>query len=425
MIIDAGGDCYQKTDYRGDPHEFGAYGDASTNGQTGHDDTIPVQNWLGAYGNLSNLAPGTAPGNFGPWNATVPANYLISSPLFCPPNATIRGDENLTNNNTGNQQHFNPRVNFIASPANTTNPNSQPFSGYTYTSGPVTSPFIGSQAVFGSGAYCRLSGIAVNGNGFNFSESGITNYLGSTSTIQVAALQDANGNRIQVGNPVAVTPTSTIFPYDIQPDTVVTAVSSGCPPCTVTISRPVLGAGATENISFYGPDAVDALGNRLTIDGFSLLANGRYNLYCGLVPGGTDGISIKDSSFQNSALDGIHIPESCSNARLIGNIVADSGRDGVLYGSDDASIEGGVIEESGNAGLHLRSGGHVSVTGMYIQGNGLNNLGGAQGAGIVFDDSKTITVCGNHIEGNGGDTAQSSQVYFIGRNESRTEIITA
>ncbi len=73
-------DCYQKTNYRGDPHEFGAYGRTPVpTGQSGHDDTVPVQNWLAsAYGNVSNLAPGTAPHNFGPWIVTIPGNYLIS-----------------------------------------------------------------------------------------------------------------------------------------------------------------------------------------------------------------------------------------------------------------------------------------------------------------------------------------------------------
>jgi hypothetical protein len=48
--------CWQKTNYRGDPHEFGAYGDANKDGTTatGHDDTTAIQNWLGAYGNVSS-----------------------------------------------------------------------------------------------------------------------------------------------------------------------------------------------------------------------------------------------------------------------------------------------------------------------------------------------------------------------------------
>jgi hypothetical protein len=407
LIVDAGGDCYQKTNYRGDPHEWGAYGDASRDGKTGHDDSGALQNWLGAYGNASNLAPATAPANFGPWVATMPANYLVSQPLFCPPNATIRGDENLTNNNVGDQANFNPRVNFIAAPGNTMT--APPFAGYTYTDGPTTSSFTGSQAVFGTWAYCRLSGIAVTGTGFVLATTGTT----SGTTIQVAAVQDANGNQIQKGNAVAVTSPS-VLPGDIAPGTVVTGVTGGptcSPTCTVTISYPVSGSGTpNENITFYGPDAVDVLGNRLTIDNFSLLANGRFDLYCALVK--ADGMSIKDSSFQNAILDGVHIPNNCGNISLIGNIVADSGRDGLLFGDSEADIEGGVIEESGNAGLHLRGAQRVSITGMHLQGNGLNNLGGQYGAGVVFDGSNTITFCGNHLEGNGGDSADSSQVYF-------------
>ncbi|HEX3666924.1 MAG TPA: right-handed parallel beta-helix repeat-containing protein [Rhizomicrobium sp.] len=399
LIIDAGGDCYQKTNYRGDPHEFGAFGDANPNGTGSHDDTVPIQRWLGAYGNLSNLAPNSAPYNFGPWNATVPGNFLVSQPLFCPPNATIRGDENLTDNNIGNQTHFNPRVNFIAS---------SNFAGFTapYVTGTGTtlpSTFVGSQAVFGTGAYCRLSGIAVTGNAFT--AQAMATYSALSTTLNLGAVVSG----LQIGNPVSG--------INIPADTVVTG---GALTTSVTISQPTTGSNGNSavNVTFYGPDAVDALGNRLTIDGFSLLANGRYNLFCGLVPAGTDGVSIKDSSFQNSLLDGIYMPSSCANARLIGDIVADSAGDGVLFGATESEIEGGVIEESGNAGLHLQSAQRVSINGMHIQGNGLNNLGGAKGAGIVFENTNTSTICGNHLEGNGGDTASSSQVYFAGKNSN-------
>ncbi len=143
-------------------------------------------------------------------------------------------------------------------------------------------------------------------------------------------------------------------------------------------------------VKYCAPKNAGVLGSRLTIDGFSLLNNGRYDLYC--APHGGDGASIKDSTFQNASLDGIII--FCSNARLIGDIVADSGADGVLVDRTEASIEGGVIEESGNAGLHLKNAGRVSVTGM-------------------------------HIQGNGGDFLQSSQVYFAKIASRPPGIVTA
>jgi hypothetical protein len=279
LIVDAGRDCWQKTNYRGDPHEFGAYGDGQT------DDTQQIQRWLGAYGNAVTAGPSAtlAPTNFGPWFAAVPASYLVSQPLFCPPNATIRGDENLENNDTGDQVNFNPRVNFIASST---------FSGFTYLSAPTMTGSSGSQAVFGAFSHCRLSSIAVTGNAFNLPTTGTTH--GSTT---IDGLGSISG--VQVGNPVTGN--------DVPADTVVTALGScmnmGPPPtnCSVTISQATTGMGATEDITFYGPDAVDALDNRLTIDNFSLLNNGRYNLYCGFLQGSgatakSGDMSIKDSS---------------------------------------------------------------------------------------------------------------------------------
>jgi len=357
--------CYQKTNYHGDPHEWGAYGDATPDGTIGHDDTIALQNWLGAYGNAVNvnstLPSGTPPANFGPWNATIPANYLVTSPLFCPPNATIRGDENLTNNNS-NGQNFNPRVNFIASSATLT-----PFSGYTFPSAnPVTSSsFYGSQAVFGTYAYCRLSGIGVSGNGFVAKTTGNTN---ATTTINNLG----STFNVHIGNAVVGSVLN-----DIPPGTVVVAVNSSClSACTITVSQPTNLSSSTETIYFYGPDAVDVLDNRLTVDGFSLLANGRYDLFCGFQKGpNIDGISVKDTSFQDALLDDFYAPGACSNVRLIGNIVAgagtndpytDGGGIGIYFASDEMNLSGGVIEESKAAGVYLAKAFSVSMTGMDI-----------------------------------------------------------
>ncbi|HEY3777675.1 MAG TPA: hypothetical protein VGL35_06430, partial [Rhizomicrobium sp.] len=357
LIVDTGGDCYQKTNYRGEPHEWGAYGDGTS------DDTTAIQNWLGAYGNVSNLAPATAPDNFGPWHATVPATYLVSQPLFCPPNATLMGDENLTNNGATN--NHNPRIAFKAAAA---------FAGWSYpftTTTPPATPFAGTQAVIGAGSYCRLSGIAVIGN----NEESVYNSVSvSTSAGQTTiSLPNPLSNPLYAGNAVVAVDASTgaiLTPNETTVIGVQCIVS-----CQVTISQGLTASSGTANISFYGPDAVEVLGARLTIDGFSLLDLGHYNLFCGVAKGlGADGVSVKDSSFQDSLLDNIYIPGPCSNVRLIGNIVAGAGRDGILFGATEGSIEGGVIEESNNAGLHLVGASRMSVTGMHIQGNGKSNL---------------------------------------------------
>jgi len=84
LILDSYGgtglnQCWQKINYRGDPHEFGAFGDGVT------DDTTPMEYWFGAYGNVNpSFAPATVPPNFGPWIASIPANYLVTQPLTCP-----------------------------------------------------------------------------------------------------------------------------------------------------------------------------------------------------------------------------------------------------------------------------------------------------------------------------------------------------
>lgn len=258
LIIDSetgtsGHQCWQKTNYRGDPHEFGAYGDSNYQGTTGHDDTAPVQYWLGAYGNVnSGLAPTKVPPNFGPWIAPIPANYKINTPLYCPPNATIMGTENLQNGGT-------PRTNFVAGPH---------FLGFGYpfvtnTVGQLPSSFFGLQGVFAASAFCRLSGVAVSGNGFQLTPFGGGNMINGNNTITgLSTVTDSNGDPIQPGN--AVTDASGYVPAG----SVVTAVNTTCP-CSVTISKNVTGTTLTpEKINFFGPDAVDVVGDHVTIDGY-------------------------------------------------------------------------------------------------------------------------------------------------------------
>ncbi len=428
LIIDLGGDCYQKTNYRGDPHEFGAYGDASTNGQTGHDDTARIQNWLGAYGNVSNLAPGAAPSNFGPWNATVPANYLISSPLFCPPNATIRGDENQTNN--GNGSNTNPRINFVAAAA----PN---FTGLSVQLPLSGSNYYGSQAVLGLNAFCRVSGIAVTGNNFHAQTVSSIN-TGPTTTLTIAS-GDTNLASVAVGNAVYATDVANGNILTSDGTVVVGIAGSTCgTTCTVTVSQPVAAdSGHGADVTFFGPDAVDVLGNAntVTIDGFTALQNGRYDLFCGipLANESVTALRVQNTHLQSAMQHGMYIPGSCDNTRLMDNNVSQAGTaaaksassyglpvvggDGIWYGGFEASIEGGIVQDSAGAGIRLAGAHQMSVTGIAIIGNGSQDGGGDASAGIAIDQSHDITICNNHFAGNGGIDADSAQIYFNGSTD--------
>jgi len=173
--------CFYKTDYRGDPHEFGAYGDGEAHG--GNRDTVAIENWLGAYGMVTNPLATNPPANFGPWIASIPANYVVSTPLSCPPNATIQGTENLQNGNI-------PRTNFVAAPG---------FAGISYpyvANTPLASAPYESQAVFAASPYCRLSGVAVTGNGFDLGTTGNT-----SASITINGLGSITG--VAIGNAVA------------------------------------------------------------------------------------------------------------------------------------------------------------------------------------------------------------------------------
>lgn len=142
--------CWQKTNYRGDPHEFGAYGDGLPHGVNG--DTVPLQNWLGAYGNVSPLGPSTPPPNFGPWIASIPANYYVTKGLTCPNFAVLQGFANNT----------------AATPGGSTpipgNPTVRIFAG-------GSSLFDNSTALLTAGPYCRISGIAIDAMGVNNASS--------------------------------------------------------------------------------------------------------------------------------------------------------------------------------------------------------------------------------------------------------------
>ncbi|MGD0193044.1 MAG: hypothetical protein ABSD74_20090 [Rhizomicrobium sp.] len=411
---DGGGDCYQKSNYRGDPHEFGAYGDGAVMGGM-HDDTTSIEDWLGAYGNASSLGLSLQPANFGPWIASIPGTYLVDTPLFCPPNATIRGDENLDNN--GNTNGPNPRVNFQASAA---------FSGLSYPFvGAVPGSFsgYGSQAVFSANSYCRLSSIGVTGNDISL-ETAPNTFMSPTNDMSYAA--GSGMFTVEGGNAVYVVDSNgSVVSKD---GTVVTSSTcGGASACDVYVSQNVSTGTAPYTAFFFGPDAVDAVANNVTIDSFSLLQNGRYDLFCGT---GATGLRVQDTHMQTAMQHGIYIPGPCSNVRLIGNNVSQAGKntvadaqlvggDGIFFGAAEGSIEGGIVQDPAGVGIHLSGASQMSITGIDIQGSGKQGAGGAASAGIDIDWGDTITICNNHMEGNGGDDVDSAQVYF---NNAHTHV---
>lgn len=350
--------CFQRINSGWGPKEFGAIGEI---GGVISDDTTYLQKWLDA--NQPHMGDTDT--------------YGVSSRLKCNLNTTIQGPENLQNSGT---PLFN--INALST-----------FSGTTYTS----STGYDLQGVIGAYDFCRLSGVAVTGNGFAAQVSGVQTTMNSNTITLPAPVTN-----LAVGNAIV----GTYIPVG-------TVVTNGVTTTTLTISQAATGTTGVsgETVNFYGPDAVDVLGPHVTIDGFSLLSAGRYDLFCGY-PGQQFGdVAVKDSFIQSALSDDIEIPGPCSNDRFIGDIVASAGGDGIFFSATEADIEGGVIEGSQAVGLHLMGAQRVSVTGMHIQGNGAGPSGGA---GIEIDGSHTISICGNHLEGNGGDVANSAHILFRG-----------
>ncbi len=146
MILDSYGgsganQCWQKINYRGDPHEFGAYGDGID------DNTGSLENWLGAYG--TPLASSQTKTNFGPWNLTVPGVYDVQNPngvpypLVCPTSGALIAGANLW---AGFKSSGTPAVTIFAD------------------NGGTHSNWGSSGAVLAMSDNCRLSGVAINAN---------------------------------------------------------------------------------------------------------------------------------------------------------------------------------------------------------------------------------------------------------------------
>ena len=311
--------CWYKTNYRGEPHEWGAVGDSST------DDTAAIEAWLGAYGVPSSNASATAV-NFGPWIATIPANYSVQRGLACPYYANLQGTANIS-----------------AAPPNGT-PMPPPVR-------PAVRIFAGGQlrdtstALLTATAYCRISGIAI----------------------------------------------------DAQYQT---------------------------NASGTNIDAVDVAGTHVGIDNHALIEKGYYNINC---PGGfatkVDGLQIKDSQIFSSTDNGINIPGGCANTRVIGDLIQNNGQDGggsgVYFKGSDISIESGIVEGSGGAGIFLDSANNAVVSGMKLNGNGGQSTVGSEYPGMEIRSSNDVSVAANVFSINGGDPPNGlgAHVLFAGNSD--------
>lgn len=156
--------CWYKTNYRGDPREWGAVGDGSNN------DTLAIQNWLGAYG--VTLSNGATPTNFGPWIAAIPGNYKVNGPLYCPANATLQGGSSLIAGSSKTNATGSPAVRIFAG-----------------------SSFSGAAALLATGDYCRITGLA-------FDASNATNGTGGSpiDTILVQGTHNSIDGRALIEN---------------------------------------------------------------------------------------------------------------------------------------------------------------------------------------------------------------------------------
>jgi hypothetical protein len=364
-------DCYQKTNYRGDPHEFGAVGDGIA------DDTMPLQNWFGAYGNVNpTFNSATAPPNFGPWNASVPANYMVTAPLSCSNNALIQG---LATQNLGGP----PIVRIFAA----RNPGGVTFAG----NAPA--------AVLTLGNHCRLSGVAVDGGGLQM--NGATEFPTNPNLIDNLA----STTNIQMGDLVTAA--------DIPAGTTVSSIGSCSTPCVY-----ISGSGATgpnvnsELISFNGPNAVAVDGGRVTIDGYSLIENGYNNVAC--TPNAMAGVQLKDSLFHGSGANNVDLA-GCSNAHLTGDTIAGAGGEGVRFGGADITVANNVIEQSAGIGLDLTGADKISVGGNFFDDNGQGLNGGAA---IEINNTSIASICDNHLTGNGEySSPYPAQIHFGGTND--------
>lgn len=352
-IKDSTNNCFVRVGSNWTPREWGAKGDGT------NDDTPFLQNWINA--------PQPHIGYIG--------RYKVFSPLTCPINTTIQGGADDAGSNA------------------TTRP-FQIFAAATFSG---LAPGNINQAVMTALDYCRLSGVAIDAGGFSLHVTGTT-YTGSTT---IDGLPSSISG-VHIGNAVTG--------VDIPDNTTVTLVTTS-PCCSVTISQSA-NIGHMEAVNFYGPDALDIVGLRVTVDGFSALSGGHYNVNCGFVQ--ADGPQIKDTQIKSSSSDNVHMTSNCANARLIGDIITQAGDKGVVFGGRDLTLSDGVVEQSGGIGLDLTGATYASVTGNFFDDNGKGPSGGAA---IEINGASTISICGNHISGNDEYSASTAEIRFAASND--------
>jgi len=403
-LLKPGPQCWQKTNYRGDPHEWGAYGDGG--GMYGHDDTVALQNWLGAYGSAVNTNSNTPATNFGPWIATIPANYSVSSPLVCPPYAVLPGIANISGgvpNNGGGAA--NPTVIITAA---------APVSGI-----PSLANALGLPALMTASQYCRISGITLDVNGND--AFAINGAIGSTNGTTTVSFMNPLAAWVVPGVPINDSNAGNCIP----PGAVVMSVGGGR--TTVTISDPQsapIGTCATDAITITGFYNVDVIGTHVSIDGHTLLRGGYHGVHCADYQ--VDGLEIRESTVFRTYDNGVHLTSNCDDVRVIGDNIEKSGQDtlgaGLYFSGSDLSLESGIVQESAGPDILISGARLVTVNGMVVDGSGLNGTGtGIQfGSGIVVDTSTHVSICGNRFERSGVDLSGSSHVLFSGVSDNIT-----
>jgi hypothetical protein len=352
-IKDISNNCFMRVSSNWSPREWGAKGDGT------NDDTPFLQNWINA--------PQPHIGYIG--------RYKVFSPLTCPINTTIQGGADDAGSNA----------------------TTRPFQILAAATFAGLAPGNINQAVLTALDYCRISGVAVDAGGFYLPVTGTTH----TSSTSIDGLPSSISG-VHIGNAVTG--------VDIPDNTTVTLVTTS-PCCSVTISQ-AASLGHTETVNFYGPDALDIVGLRVTVDGFSALSGGHYNVNCGFVQ--ADGPQIKDTQIKSSSSDNVHMTSNCANARLIGDIITQAGDKGVVFGGRDLTLADGVVEQSGGIGLDLTGATYASVTGNFFDDNGKGPSGGAA---IEINGTSTVSICGNHISGNDEYSTKPAEIRFEGSND--------
>ena len=362
QIRDASGRCWYKTNYRGDPHEFGAYGDGKT------DDTVPVQNWFGAYGTYVSTTAGNAPANFGPWIATIPANYKVSQQLYCPFFAVLQGTANITSGTPGGMPVSPP----AASPA------VRIFADHT-----VTFPS-NATALLTANSYCRISGLAIDAMGV----SNGTNAIDAVD-IQGTHIGIDNHSLIENGNININCPggyAATLDGLQVKESQIQNALSDGIH----------IGNGCS-NVRLIG----DIVENNNT-----QLISGAYG--SGIFASGKD-LNIQDGIVEGNNGRGVYI-YSAFGVKISGMTFAGSGTEypaGLSYPYPAIDISGSI---------------DITLSGSLFQGTGTDVFSGSltpqipNAADILFSgNADDVTISGNvhQLRDDGSGNATPAYIFDV------------